>query len=224
MSVFSHVKMKSPKYSTFDLSHQKKMSAEIGRLVPILCMETVPGDSFNISTSQLLRFAPMLAPIMHQVTVYQHFFFVPNRLIYDNWESFITGGEDGYDTSVPPTISLPSNLSEATVADYLGLPTDNTSAYEVSALPFAAYGTIYNEYYRDENLISPGDYKLGDGLQSVGSSVYKLAVGSPKIRAWQHDYFTSALPWTQKGPEATVPLGTSAPIFYDNDGGAKTQP
>ena len=223
MSVFSHVKMKSPKYSTFDLSHQKKMSAEIGRLVPILCMETVPGDSFNISTSQLLRFAPMLAPIMHQVTVYQHFFFVPNRLIYDNWESFITGGEDGYDTSVPPTISLPSNLSEATVADYLGLPTDNTSAYEVSALPFAAYGTIYNEYYRDENLISPGDYKLGDGLQSVGSSVYKLAVGSPKIRAWQHDYFTSALPWTQKGPEATVPLGTSAPIFYDNDGGAKTQ-
>lgn len=213
MSVFSHVKMQKPRYSTFDLSHQKKMSAEMGKLVPIMCMETVPGDSFSISTSQLLRFAPMLAPIMHQVTVYQHFFFVPNRLIYQNWEPFITGGEDGYDTSIPPTITMPNNLTEGSVADYLGLPTDNTTTYEVSALPFAAYGTIYNEYYRDENLIAPGDFNLDDGNQGLASAVYKLAIGKPKTRAWQHDYFTSALPWTQKGPEATIPLGTSAPIL-----------
>ncbi len=213
MSVFSHVKMQKPRYSTFDLSHQKKLSAEMGKLVPIMCLETVPGDSFRISTSQMLRFAPMLAPIMHQVTVYQHFFFVPNRLIYDNWESFITGGEDGYDTSIPPTINIPDNVTTGSVADYMGLPTDNTGAYEVSALPFAAYGTIYNEYYRDENLILPGDFKLGDGLQSAASAVHKLAIGKPKNRAWQHDYFTSALPWTQKGPEATIPLGSTAPIM-----------
>lgn len=220
MSLFSQVKMTKPKYSTFDLSHQKKMSLTMGKLVPMYVSETVPGDYFKIRTSQLLRMAPMLAPIMHQVTVYQHFFFVPNRLIYKNWESFITGGEDGYDTSVPPTISTES-LAEGSVGDYMGLPTGVVG--EVSALPFAAYGLIYNEYYRDENLIAPGDFFLDDGPQTVGSAVYKLAIGKPKNRAWQHDYFTSALPWTQKGPEATIPLGTSAPIFYDNDGGAKVQ-
>lgn len=214
MSIFSKVKMKKPGYSTFDLSHQKKMSLEIGKLVPIFVSETVPGDMFKINTTQLLRMAPMIAPIFHQITVYQHFFFVPNRLVYQNWEPFITGGEDGLDTSVPPTINIPNNINEGTVADYMGLPTDNTSSYTVSALPFAAYGLIYNEYYRDENLIAPGDFYMPDGNQSFSTSVYKIAVGTPKNRAWQHDYFTSALPWTQKGPEATIPLGTSAPIEY----------
>ncbi len=82
MSVFSHVKIRKPKSSTFDLSHQKKLSAKMGELVPIFCMETVPGDEFKINTAQLLRMAPMLAPIFHQITVYQHFFFVPNRLLW----------------------------------------------------------------------------------------------------------------------------------------------
>ncbi len=216
MSIFSQIKVRKPKTSTFDLSHQKKLSGNMGKIIPIMCMDTVPGDQVKINTAQLLRMAPMIAPIFHQVTVYQHFFFVPNRLLYDNWEPFITGGEDGYNNSVPPTISLPTNVPVGSVADYFGMPTDNTTAMEVSALPFAAYGTIYNEYYRDENLIVPGDFKLGDGLQGVGTAVYKLAVNTPKNRAWQHDYFTSALPWTQKGPEATIPLGSTAPLIYEN--------
>jgi hypothetical protein len=213
MSIFSQIKVRKPKSSTFDLSHQKKLSGNMGKIIPIMCMDTVPGDQIKINTAQLLRMAPMIAPIFHKVTVYQHFFFVPNRLIYQNWEPFITGGEDGYDTSVPPTIDLPNNLAVGSVADYFGIPTDLASTTTVSALPFAAYGTIYNEYYRDENLITPGDFYLGDGSQAINSSVYKIAVGTPKARAWQHDYFTSALPWTQKGPEATIPLGGAAPIL-----------
>lgn len=214
MSIFSQIKVRKPKSSTFDLSHQKKLSGNMGRLIPIMVMDTVPGDQVKINTAQLLRMAPMIAPIFHKVTVYQHFFFVPNRLIYDNWESFITGGEDGLDNSVPPTLQLPVGVPVVgSVGDYMGLPTDTSVQIEVSALPFAAYGTIYNEYYRDENLINPGDFKLGDGVQPVNSSVYKLCTSDPKIRAWQHDYFTSALPWTQKGPEATIPLGGTAPIL-----------
>lgn len=217
MSVFSHIKIRKPKSSTFDLSHQKKLSAKMGELVPIFCMETVPGDEFKINTAQLLRMAPMLAPIFHQITVYQHFFFVPNRLLWDNWEGFITGGEDGYNSSVRPFITT-TGAPNGTVADYFGIPENVYAAgLNISALPFSAYGIIYNEYYRDQNLITPLAVKCNDGLQS-GNDLATLAAGACLKRAWQHDYFTSALPWTQKGPEATIPLGTSAPITWSNNG------
>ena len=217
MSVFSHVKVKKPKSSTFDLSHQKKLSGKMGELIPIFCAETVPGDEFKINTAQLLRMAPMLAPIFHQITVYQHFFFVPNRLLWDNWEGFITGGEDGNNSSVWPNLEFDSGTSRiGYLCDYMGIPDDFGYTANVSALPFAAYGTIYNEYYRDENLIDKKDYKCADGTQSVvtKSDFINMSRGRCLKRAWQHDYFTSALPWTQKGPEATIPLGTSAPITW----------
>jgi hypothetical protein len=213
MSVFSHVKVKKPKSSTFDLSHQKKLSGKMGELIPIFCAETVPGDEFKINTVQLLRMAPMLAPIFHQITVYQHFFFVPNRLLWDNWEGFITGGEDGTNNSVWPNVAN-SGAIVGNLADYLGVPENINGTLNISALPFAAYGTIYNEYYRDENLVLKRDYKAVDGTQPGPSHLTQLSVGACLKRAWQHDYFTSALPWTQKGPEATIPLGTTAPINF----------
>jgi hypothetical protein len=213
MSVFSHVKVKRPKSSTFDLSHQKKLSAKMGELVPIFVSETVPGDEFKINTAQLLRMAPMLAPIFHQITVYQHFFFVPNRLLWDNWEKFITGGENGLNNSVWPNLNC-SGAIVGRLADYMGIPENINGTLNISALPFAAYGTIYNEYYRDENLITAKDYKCVDGTQPGPSHLSQLLVGPCLKRAWQHDYFTSALPWTQKGPEATIPLGSSAPINF----------
>jgi hypothetical protein len=213
MSVFSHVKVRKPKSSTFDLSHQKKLSGKMGELIPIFCAETVPGDEFKINTAQLLRMAPMLAPIFHQITVYQHFFFVPNRLLWDNWEGFITGGEDGTNSSVWPNLAS-SGAIVGNLADYLGIPENINGTLNISALPFAAYGTIYNEYYRDENLVLKRDYKAVDGTQPGLSHLTQLSVGACLKRAWQHDYFTSALPWTQKGPEATIPLGTSAPINW----------
>jgi len=220
MSIFSKVAMPRPQTNTFDLSHDRKFSGRIGELMPISVMEVVPGDKFNIKATNLTRFAPLITPIMHQASVYCHFFFVPNRILWPNWENFISGGEDGLADPTFPTVDLtiPTQYGIQTLADYLGLPTGN-QIENVSALPFAAYQKIYQDYYRDENLITKTDVTLSDGTQSA-SDIIELS--SMKKRAWQHDYFTSALPWTQRGPEATIPLGTTAPIIYQNNAGLPT--
>lgn len=214
MSIFSKVAMPRPQTNTFDLSHDRKFSGKIGELMPISVMEVVPGDKFNIKATNLTRFAPLITPIMHKASVYCHFFFVPNRILWPNWENFISGGEDGLADPTFPTVDLtiPTQYGIQTLADYLGLPTGNQIT-DVSALPFAAYQKIYQDYYRDENLINKTDVTLSDGTQSA-SDIIELS--SMKKRAWQHDYFTSALPWTQRGPEATIPLGTTAPVAWES--------
>ncbi len=210
MSIFSHIQATKPQSNTFDLSHDRKMSLDMGNLVPILSMETVPGDKINMSTSQMLRFAPLVAPIMHRVTVYTHFYFVPNRILWSNWEDFITGGEDGLNNSAFPIIKW-KTTAEGTLLDYIGLPLGHGSAtsIDISAMPFSAYQKIFDEYYRDQNLVTKVDVVLINGDNAA--QLTKLT--TLRTRAWQHDYFTSALPWTQKGAEATIPLGTTAPII-----------
>ncbi|AXQ65957.1 MAG: major capsid protein [Microviridae sp.] len=225
MSIFNEILINKPKSNTFNLSHDRKMSMQMGTLTPTLVMDVLPGDKIKLNSTQMLRFAPMIAPVMHRIDVFTHFFFVPNRLTWSNWEDFITGGEDGLDNSVFPYIKCDADTTKpGSLTDYLGipiLPGTGIQQSEVSALPFAAYSLIFNEYYRDQNLIAKRPYELVDGYQGASQSA-KLQ--DLQYRAWQHDYFTSALPWTQKGPEATIPLGSKAPIMMETSGPAYISP
>ncbi len=220
MSIFTNTPVIRPKTNVFNLTHDRKFSSRIGELTPILLQECVPGDNFKIKSSSMVRFAPMIAPIMHRVNVYTHFFFVPNRLLWNEWEDFITGG-DG--ESVNPVWAHgsynPSGTAPGQLADYLGLPTGSdtigpVASIDVNALPFAVYQKVWNDCYRDQNLQNKTVDTVESGQQSIGNwdRLQRL-----QRRAWQHDYLTSALPWTQKGPEAMLPLGDKAPIVLDEE-------
>jgi len=194
------------KRNKFSLSNYKLLSCDMGELVPIGLTEVLAGDSIQQSTSALVRAAPLLAPVMHPVHVNIHHWFVPHRLVWEDWESFITGGPDGMDASVFPTITAPGSggFPVGSLADYLGCPTAINSL-EVSALPFRAYALIYNEWYRDQDLNTALTIDDTSGPDTTTSTT--LQVG-----CWEKDYFTSARPWEQKGPSITVPLGTTAPV------------
>lgn len=193
----------NPKYNTFDLSHDKKLTMKMGEIIPVMAMDVLPGDKFNIESSHLTRFLPLVAPVMHQVKVKVRYFFSPNRLVWDNWEDFITGPESATDTTEPVHPTVRTTGVPSTLSDYMGISTFSHAAQQtvdVNALPFAHYQFIYNEYFRDQNLVDEKNYKLTDGLNGAGDLLNKRRV------AWQHDRFTSSLPFTQKGPEVTLPV------------------
>jgi len=192
------------------LSNYKLLSCDMGELVPIGLTEVLPGDSLQQHTNALVRASPLLSPVMHPVNVRIHHWYVPHRLVWDDFEDFITGGPDGMDDSVFPTIALPADTGFAvgSLGDYLGLPTGvppGASSLAVSALPFRAYAMIFNEWYRDQDLITP----LTIDTTSGPDTTTNLALQNC---AWEKDYFTSSRPWEQKGPAITVPLGTTAPV------------
>lgn len=194
------------KRNKFSLSNTKLFTADMGELVPAGLIEVLPGDTIQQATSALVRCQPLLAPLMHRVDVSIHHFFVPHRLIWEDWEAFITGGEDGMNASVFPTISLNTTTgAEGTLADYLGVPTVASGTLEVSALPFRAYDLIWNEWYRDQDLQQSLVISKESGVDATTST-------DLQYRGWEKDYFTSARPWTQKGPEVSIPLTGDAPV------------
>ena len=150
--IFNTIPVRKPKKNLFDLSHEVKMSMKMGYLVPFMCNEVVPGDKFRVSSEIMMRLAPLVSPVMHRVNVYTHFFFVPNRLIWDEWETFITGGPSGTSQPIFPTISPTASdarFAQGTLPDYFGYPQIPagvvTGDIKVSALPLRAYAEIYNE-------------------------------------------------------------------------------
>ncbi|UDN67574.1 major capsid protein [robinz microvirus RP_56] len=186
------------------LSNYKLLSCDLGELVPIGITEVLAGDSIQQSTNALIRAAPLLSPVMHPVNISISHWFVPNRLIWDDWETFITGGPDGMDASVYPTIDMGAGAAVGSLADYLGV-VPSVAGLDVSALPFRAYALIFNEWYRDQDLVTPLTIDTTSGVDSTTSVSLQNA-------AWEKDYFTSARPWEQKGPAITIPLGASAPV------------
>ena len=187
---FSHVPPVDVPRSSFNRSHGLKTTFDAGKLIPIFVDEALPGDTFNLRMSGFGRLATPLFPFMDNLFLDTHFFFVPYRLIWNNWERF-NGAQDNPDDSTDylvPTIEAPvAGWSNGTIADYFGLPTE-VAGITTSSLPFRAYRLIFNEWFRDQNLQDSLDITLGDGPDSTyyGST--------PESRGKRYDYFTSCLP------------------------------
>lgn len=194
----------------FSLSHKVNLSCDQGELIPIGLVEVLPGDIFRHGTSLLIRLAPMLAPVFSQLNVSIFQFYVPTRIVWDDFEDFITGGPDGDDTTAHPYIEFASGVAVGSLGDYFGIPpgVNNVggSGVGVSAIPFRMYAKIFNEWIRDEDLDTELVVSTGNGADTTTSTALQ------NIR-WEKDYFTAARPFEQKGPAVTIPVGTRAPVL-----------
>jgi len=197
--VFQSVRSASPGRSVFNLSYEKKFTCDMGQLIPVMCDEMVPGDKFNIGNQMIIRFQPLVAPILHAIYVFVHYFFVPYRLLWSDWEKFITGGEDGNFTATLPRWT-PSSNAVGSLWDYMGMPTGVTPTNRLPLdFPKRAYNFIWNSFYRDETLQAALDINTSDTILR---------------RAWEKDYFTSSLPWQQRGTAPALPIsGNTSAVF-----------
>jgi hypothetical protein len=196
--MFNKVFMPKVKGSNFNLSHKRKTSFDIGELVPTCVMEVLPGDSFDINVEVLSRMAPMITPIMHNLDVYQHWFFVPNRITWPEWEDFITG-----QSSVSPPVVRSAGIATTDMGYHLGYRSSENLYH--SAFPIAAMAMIYDEYYRPQYINTTEEFtELNAGTNNASYSS-KLTASCYK-RAWQHDYFTAALPTPQRTSAVEIPI------------------
>lgn len=233
----STVKLIKPQRSQFDLSHMKRLTTRMGRLTPCFIQETVPSDTFNGSTEILVRLAPLLAPIYDQIHMFVHFYFVPNRLLWEEWETFITGGRLGVgiepnEAPIPPFchirdligMNVGTGAAKSSLADYLGVPIFQDLPGYVEAdytdipmdvMPFLAYSRCWYDYYRDRNfvadtiLVFPVQSDFIDPGAGINPNYFTV-----QTRNYEHDYFTSALPFTQRGEEVLMPLAGTGSVSY----------
>jgi len=217
MNIFNSVQFNKPKQSRFDLSHDVKMSFQMGQLVPTCVMEALPGDVFNIQVQNMLRMAPMITPVMHRIRVNTYYFFVPNRLLWSDWGDWFTGN---LDVQHPwAQFDITDHFSVNELGDYLGYPTEQpTGPIRYNPMPIAAYALIWDEYFRDQNLQDKIFEPLvaGNNTNYAPDTVLATAV---QHRAWQHDYFTSCLPFAQKGDDVLVPLTSEQNIPVEFEAG-----
>ena len=208
---FSQVPKAEIPRSSFDRSHGYKTTFDAGLLIPIFVDEALPGDTFTLNLTAIARLATPIFPIMDNMYMDTHFFAVPYRLVWDNWQKFNgeqTDPGDSTDFLIPTTVSPPTTgYVNEQLADYMGIPTGIPDLIH-NSLHMRAYNLIFNEWFRDENLVQSQPVPKGDGPDD--ESNFKLL-----RRGKRHDYFTSALPFPQKGDSIDLPLGTTAPVISD---------
>lgn len=250
-TLFTRVKTPKPPVNKFDLSHDKMLTARMGKLYPVLCQEMVPGDRFRVQSDMMCRTVPLVSPAFGSLKAYVHYFFVPNRLLWDQWEDFIVGGETGEDRPVPPYVSYADLIKDTSARsgnkentglnalwDYFGLPigkdqgSSNINPTPISLLPFKAYRLIYNEYYRDQNVDPELSVNVSESGRQFLSSTGLFSFDTHYTiycRRWLKDYFTSALPTPQRGPDVMLPIQGQANVQLDPDwqataAGSRTTP
>lgn len=194
------------KRSKHNLSHYHLLTGDMGKLIPIGLIEALPGDTFQLATSAMIRVSPLAAPVFHPVNIRVHHFFVPHRLVWPEaenagWENFITGGPDGNNAQVPPQQTL-GVIATDNIFDYYGakVADDDPGPVSVNAMPIRGYNAIWNEFYRDQDLQA----------ERIGTDATVADIG------WGKDYFTTARPWTQKGTEVALSIASSAIVKTSN--------
>lgn len=236
MSIFNDVFVKKPGRSLFNLSHERKFTANFGYLYPILVMDAVPGDTFKMSTDFIVRASPLIAPIMHRVNVKINYFFVPNRLLWTHWQDFITGvaqeknyvdvGDEYFVNPVKPYADFSKLFTarreyatDGSLLDFLGFPTmrptDNivNSNYNIDMLPVLAYNKIYVDWFRNQNV--EGGYEGAHSYEGEIQVTDHLPYFQLRHRMWEKDYFTSSLPFAQRGDPVQIPISTGQSIKFD---------
>lgn len=249
--LFNSIEVKSPDTNTFDLSHQTSGSAKFGWLYPTMIMEAIPGDRFQIKPSAIVRTVPLMAPAYARMEMKTTYFFVPIRIIYEDWEKFITGSENTALNMSHPTLPYATVGNLKTIASfspqnkelmhYIGIPNVNNidSAQDdirISLLPFQAYQRIFWDYYQHQELSDDSNYNPMLHSGEYPFDVELQWITSLEQTGWRRDYFTSALPFAQKGPAVEIPVGnveigldpdfpgTKFPFFTDGTGTTGSEP